>query len=298
MEFNVVIGNPPYNDGMDIDFVFYAFEISKDQVQMITPAKWQTADANQAIQQRHTYGQFRQKLVPHMKQVCFYPDCKDIFNIMQQDGITYYILDKHKTFDRCTVVNKCKTIAEFNSSESRSILNRETLINAGNKINEYLKQTDKFKFQIDGAYHRYIVGTNSQLPGGGLYAITKSNPKVYYLGESKVIDASNPNWMEGTSSQLRVTFRSDSKEECESFCSYLNSRFVRFFIALNISKMSPVTSDEYFRFVPAPAVLNSEGDRVAGKFDHIYTDQELYKTFNLPQEYIDIIEAVVKERRL
>ena len=43
-------------------------------------------------------------------------------------------------------------------------------------------------------------------------------------------------------------------------------------------------------------VLDANGNRVEGKFDHIYTDEELYKTFNLPQKYIDIIETVVKER--
>lgn len=46
--------------------------------------------------------------------------------------------------------------------------------------------------------------------------------------------------------------------------------------------------DNCFRFVPAPP---------SGKFDHIYTDEELYKAFNLPQKYIDVIEAVVKERK-
>lgn len=46
--------------------------------------------------------------------------------------------------------------------------------------------------------------------------------------------------------------------------------------------------NSFFRFVPAPP---------SGKFDHIYTDAELYKAFNLPQKYIDVIEAVVKERK-
>lgn len=38
-------------------------------------------------------------------------------------------------------------------------------------------------------------------------------------------------------------------------------------------------------------------DEPTGKFDHIYTDEELYKAFNLPQKYIDVIEAVIKERK-
>ena len=53
------MGNPPYNDGMDIDFEFNGFEISKELVLMITPAKWQTAEGKQRIASNKTYGQFR-----------------------------------------------------------------------------------------------------------------------------------------------------------------------------------------------------------------------------------------------
>lgn len=73
-----------------------------------------------------------------------------------------------------------------------------------------------------------------------------------------------------------------------SFLSWLDSKFVRFMLAINISKLSNIMCNSFFRFVPAPP---------SGKFDHIYTDAELYKAFNLPQKYIDAIEAVVKERK-
>lgn len=66
------------------------------------------------------------------------------------------------------------------------------------------------------------------------------------------------------------------------------SKFTRFFLVPNISKLNNIQTDHCFRFVPAPP---------SGKFDHIYTDEELYKAFNLPQKYIDIIEAVIKERK-
>ncbi len=42
---------------------------------------------------------------------------------------------------------------------------------------------------------------------------------------------------------------------------------------------------ETWRFVPDP-----------GPFDHIFTDDELYKRYNLTQDKIDIIEAVIKAR--
>ena len=59
-------------------------------------------------------------------------------------------------------------------------------------------------------------------------------------------------------------------------------------MAINISKLGPMLDDNCFRFVPAPP---------SGKFDHIYTDTELYKAFNLPQKYIEVIESVIKERK-
>lgn len=95
-------------------------------------------------------------------------------------------------------------------------------------------------------------------------------------GEKKASDASD------------MTFTSEIKSECESFLSWLNTRFVRFFVAIYQSKLTGMLTNHVFRFVPAPP---------SGKFDHIYTDKELYKDFNLPQKYIDVIEAVVKERK-
>lgn len=42
MKFDAVIGNPPYNKGMDLDFVDLGYKISNKYTVMITPAKWQT----------------------------------------------------------------------------------------------------------------------------------------------------------------------------------------------------------------------------------------------------------------
>ena len=63
------------------------------------------------------------------------------------------------------------------------------------------------------------------------------------------------------------------------------------------AKQTGILNNFGFRFVPVPMVLDEHGNRVPGKFDHIYTDEELYRTWNLPQKYIDVIEAVIKERK-
>lgn len=128
-KFGVVIGNPPYNKGMDLDFVHKAYQLSDDKdgiVCMITPAKWQTAadDYSGCASKTIDYKQFREKLVPHMSEVCFYFDCKDIFDIGQRDGITWYIIDKN-THEKTKIINKCRLQPYFNSESMRSLRERE-----------------------------------------------------------------------------------------------------------------------------------------------------------------------------
>jgi hypothetical protein len=60
---------------------------------------------------------------------------------------------------------------------------------------------------------------------------------------------------------------------------------VRFLVTLGMCASS-VRNEETWRFVPDP-----------GAFDHIFTDEELYKKYNLTEEEIAIIESVIKERK-
>lgn len=291
MQFNVVIGNPPYNKGMDLDFVDLAYKLSTEYVCMITPAKWQTTadDYRGCASKNIDYKGFREKLVPHMSYVCFYPCCKDVFDILQVDGITYFLIDKNSTFEQCTIENKSKYIKKLieKSIEKRSILHRESLINVGNQIFNYVKSNDNYK-QFQFVYivgnKKYQVWTNSQTPGGALSTL-ETERKTLFIGDS-TIEEYDLNLLHSNASSC--TFEADSKEECQCFISWLNTRFTQFFLCINQSKLTGCLTNDCFRFVPAPP---------SGKFDHIYTDQELYQAFNLPQKYIDVIEAVIKERK-
>ncbi len=107
--------------------------------------------------------------------------------------------------------------------------------------------------------------------------------------------------------KLRVTtstlaFTSDSIAECNSFLSYIYTKFVRFFVAINISKMTGIT-DDCFRFVPSPPVDPNTGEYI---WKYNYTDEKLYKFYGLDRpdaqtsagvRYTDIIESVIKERK-
>lgn len=306
MNFDVVIGNPPYNKGMDLDFVHLGCKLTNigstvenihnGLVAMITPAKWQTTadDYSGCASKTIDYKGFREKIVPHMSYVCFYPDALDIFHISQVDGVTYYIIDKD-IHDKTNVKNISFHQKYYNGVSARDIKKRQTLINVGQEIVDYLGDYQRFHIEHINKNYKFKVITNSQivLCGAGSEA-RKADDAVGRL--SNMFNSDGQSTFIGTpkiytyipTGAYGCAFSSDSKEECENFVSWLNCKFTRFFVAINISKLTGILTDDCFRFVPAPP---------SGKFDHIYTDKELYETFNLPQKYIDVIEAVIKERK-
>ena len=147
MKFDVILGNPPYNRGMDLDFVNQSFDICSKYCLFITPAKWQTASNDQlTVSKTLTYGGFRSKIVPHMSKVVFYPNSSDLFEVSERSGLSYYLTDKNNIYDNKEIVNICKNQKYYNSTEVRNISNRESLHNIGNEIIQYLKPYDSFEF--------------------------------------------------------------------------------------------------------------------------------------------------------
>jgi hypothetical protein len=284
MKFDIIVSNPPYNKGMDLDFIDLSYKISKNLVCVINPAKWQSTsdDYRGCASQNIDYKEFRREYTKHMSTVCFYPCCKDVFDILQVDGITYFIMDK-KVHEKSIVINKCKYISEFNSTEIRAITNRETLNNIGNEIINYLGDYKNFKFPR--VYNRkYEVWTNRQIPGGGLATLI-SPTKRMFVGDSIIEENIGINIEHSTSTQC--TYSADTVAECNYFISWLSCKFTQFFVAINLSKLNSTLTNDCFRFVPAPPTE---------EFNHIFTDEELYEYYKLPQKYIDVIESIVKGR--
>lgn len=207
MKFDVVIGNPPYNNGMDLDFVNLGIELAEKYCIMITPAKWQTsADDQRVASKTINYKGFREKIVPHMSKVVFYPDCKDIFDIYQTDGITYYLLDKNNKVDKCEVTNISKTRGDiYNSTVLRSIRNEESLLNIGNEIISSMEPYKKFEFPVISGNKQFSVMTNTKVSGYDWY--TEGGPR-YVLSISRIIDVKAGETYDG---EAKTIFESDNK---------------------------------------------------------------------------------------
>jgi len=71
-----------------------------------------------------------------------------------------------------------------------------------------------------------------------------------------------------------------SKEECENVISYIKTRFMRFLIMLR--KVTQSTTREVYKFVPLQ------------DFSHPWTDEMLYKKYNLDKDEIAFIESMIR----
>jgi site-specific DNA-methyltransferase (adenine-specific) len=72
----------------------------------------------------------------------------------------------------------------------------------------------------------------------------------------------------------------NSQEEAENYLSYLKTSFVRFLMLQMLSTQD--ISAEKFRFVPLQDFTKS------------WTDEELYKKYNLTDDEIKFIESMIK----
>lgn len=275
MKFDVVIGNPPYNNDLYLDFVQSGYNLLKDKgiMNMITPAKWQAKGGKKNED-------FREKIVPRMKEIVYYPYTQDVFDVTAVGGITYYSVYK-ECQEKCTVSIKKNSKEVFYEEEKFDIAK-------GDKRHSY------YNSKIEHIINKCAYGTRLSktifIDGhkNGKYMV-----KMSHLADDKKKSSCiggfilTPIYIEefGDAGQNKFILYRGTKEQCESFKSYVYTKFVRFMVAIGMCASS-VRNTETWRFVPNPDA-----------FDHIFTDDELYKKYNLTQDEIDIIESVIKERK-
>lgn len=167
---------------------------------------------------------------------------ENILGIYQPDGITYYLLT-HTEHDTCTVANRCKDINFFNDIQNRNIKNRKSLLNIGNEIIDYLGEYKTFCFPFLHGNKKYEAWTNTQPSGYDWYATDKPR---YLLCPSRIIKR-----CEGEKCLVEASkpvFETDSLLECQSFMTWINTKFTRFFLMPNISRLTGILTDDCFRF--------------------------------------------------
>jgi hypothetical protein len=276
---------------MDLGFANIGYNLSTDNVVLIVPGKWNMVSDDWSTASINVdYRKFREKLVPHMYIVIYYPCSKEVFPIYLSGGITIYAID-HDTHVKCKVINKSTKQPLLNSTSFRSLLNRSSLWNIGSQVINHLGEYKSFKFDYDTDKNYKVVYTDSYPAGGSSLCLDIGYLVIPYC---RLLDTNE--YRQSTLKTSIVAYSSDNKDECKYFISYLECKLIKLLIMVNLHSRLRVIRNDNFRFVPEPMVLDGQGNKVPGSFDHYYTDSELYKTWNIPQEYIDIIDAIVRHR--
>lgn len=157
VKFDVVIGNPPYNNDIYLDFVTLGDQLASKATCMITPAKWQaktdgkpkgskTDDKNET---------FRKNIVPRMSDIIYYPCTEDIFNIREVSGISIMLIGKDINGSKnikvaCNRNSNINSDFEEHDEVGASLQNRKILqiigkmgqLGEGFKQSLYVKNTD------------------------------------------------------------------------------------------------------------------------------------------------------------
>lgn len=94
MKFDVVISNPPYNNGLYIDLAKEMYNVLTldGQMVLICPAKWMTG--------RNDYEkEFGEFILSHINNITYYPNAKDIFNV-GLDGLVIFSAIQGQNFEQ------------------------------------------------------------------------------------------------------------------------------------------------------------------------------------------------------
>lgn len=260
MKFDVVCGNPPYNNDMYIDFITRGHSLARNYDLWITPAKSCLSE------------DYKNKIISSV----LYPSEGDVFPITMPCGIVYFLagkanLTKHevelrsKNFKAYNVSGQMESIVTFN------LICNDILARLGTyeSFKPEIYKLSSLPFRCAVLKQVYTIGGSNNRHRGLFYADEK-------MGSGFVIHNCNLIASDDTGNKICI-FASDSLEECDSFKSWVNTKFVRFMLSAGLEGYGNAFLDYYWRLVPHP-----------GRFDKIYEDEPLSGyTPDINGEYID-----------
>ncbi|NNE56795.1 MAG: restriction endonuclease [Hellea sp.] len=322
MQFDVIIGNPPYqlSDGghgtsarpIFQEFVNQAKMLNPRFLTMVIPARWYSGGKGM--------DGFRTEMLndQRLREIHDCPDASDWFPSVQIKGGVCYFLWNRENLGDC----KVSTYSGGNnvSQMTRPLLEQgcETFI----RYNEAISVLHKVMELEESPYKAMVSsrkpfglpttfkGANKPFSGGlkmyqngGVGYVADSNiesnrelipkHKVFIPPLGSGSDSfphpilGKPIYGEPDSvctETYLVAGAFDSKSECISLISYLRTKFLRFLVLLN--KPTQHATSKVYQFVPMQ------------DWSKTWTDEELYKKYGLTEDEIAFIESMVRPMEL
>ncbi len=323
MKFDIIIGNPPYQlkvneggKGLGAIPIYHKFiELAKSlrpkYLSMIVPSRWLLGGVG--------LDDFRTKMLndKHIAKIVDYVNSRDCFpNFDINGGVCYFLWDSETSTNECeytyisnsTKVTSQRVLNEYEifirNSEALKIVKKVLLFNEDSisKIvssqtpyglnSDYRGKPSKSKnsytfYSSDGVsyieksevekgidlidnYRVMLPKITSEHAG-----IPDKNGQYKVLTPLKVLRPG-----EICSQSYLVVGPVDNENQAYNLKTYLESKLVRYLLLSSIPGMN--ISKDKFRFIP---ILN---------FSKKYTDQEIYKKYNLSESEINVIEKTIR----
>jgi site-specific DNA-methyltransferase (adenine-specific) len=324
MQFDVIIGNPPYQmtgggGGFDSSiyhlFVEQAIRLEPRYLSMVTPSRWMAGG--------HGMDNFRAEMLSSgkLRELIDYPVSKDVFPGVEVKGGICYFLWEHSHHGQTNVTTIrgeevvgpiARDLNEFDvlvrDHRAVEILNK-VLSRKEPSVSDVLTGVEPFKWASNFADYREkpkkgdIPLYYAQRGKRGIgYVSTNQVEKSHHLintwkvlmpkagsdGGQKIPDVvlGKP-WIAPSPSVCTGTFifyHVASQAEAKSVQSYYTTKFFRFLVSLRKITQDAIRSN--YTWVPQQL------------WDRVWTDKALYKKYGLTREEIDFIEAVIRPMNL
>jgi len=323
MQFDVIIGNPPYQLGSDggtrdvpiyQHFVKQAMKLEPRYLSMIIPSRWMASGLG--------LSEFRQTMLEdrRMRELVDYPAASDVFpGVEVKAGVCYFLWDAAHNGD-CSVTTSrggeligpmARNLGEYDvfvrAGRAMSIL-RKVQKHAEPSINTILARDKEFGWtsNFDGFHEKERAG---DLP---LYYIRTMKRSVGYIGRKevtksahlidtwKVLVAKAYNGGDGIPHQILgkpliapspsvctqsfLFFSVDSEKAARSLQSYYTTRFFRFLVSLR--KITQDATHSAYTWVPIQ------------KWNRTWSDVALYEKYGITKQEQAYIESQVRAMNL